>query len=185
MSLPRPGDCTLGEVGLRAILCTPTAAPPKWLIHLYPDILPNDADGTTRTFGARPHYCFSSPRYRPEPARDTRAIVTGYGTNPHIHAWQIDSEYGDHDTIYSHFYPALLAFRAWLAHVFCTDFWFMTCGDFAQTDLPNNLVDEPTLTPLIDLTRFPSDQIKAFNKAQVDLLRTLSPGRPIAHNFMQ
>ena len=30
----------LGKAGLRVVLCTPTATPPKWLIDRNPDILP-------------------------------------------------------------------------------------------------------------------------------------------------
>lgn len=36
---------TLGGAGLKVILCTPTAAPPKWLVDLYPEILPVDVKG--------------------------------------------------------------------------------------------------------------------------------------------
>lgn len=185
---------TLGAAGLKVILCTPTAAPPKWLVDLHPDILPVDARGITRKFGARRHYCFSSPRYREESARITRAMADRYGTNPHIHAWQTDNEYGDHDTIYSYSDAAKLAFRDWLARrygsidalntAWGTAFWSMTYSGFAQIDLPNNLVDEPTPTHLLDFTRFSSDQVRSFNKAQADILHALSPGRPITHNFM-
>ncbi len=174
----------LGEAGLKVILCTPTAAPPKWLIDRYPDILPVDETGTTRKFGARRHYCFSSPRYRLESARITEAIARRYGQNPFVHAWQTDNEYGDHDTIYSYSEAALAAFRDWLSKRYGTisemnrawgnNFWSMTYSDFSQIELPNNLVDEPTPTHLVDFIRFSSDQVRAFNKAQVDLLRRFS-----------
>ncbi len=201
---PRPGQfdwawldeavSILGGAGLKVILCTPTAAPPKWLVDLYPEILPVDENGVVRKFGARRHYCFSSPRYRIESARITEAITRRYGQNPHVHAWQTDNEYGDHDTIYSYSDAALVAFRDWLAlrygtiselnRAWGTSFWSMTYSDFAQIDLPNNLVDEPTPSHLVDFTRFSSDQVRSFNKAQVDLLRRHAPGRPITHNFM-
>ncbi len=201
---PRPGQfdwawldeavSILGGAGLKVILCTPTAAPLKWLVDLYPEILPVDENGVVRKFGARRHYCFSSPRYRIESARITEAITRRYGQNPHVHAWQTDNEYGDHDTIYSYSDAALVAFRDWLAlrygtiselnRAWGTSFWSMTYSDFAQIDLPNNLVDEPTPGHLVDFTRFSSDQVRSFNKAQVDLLRRHAPGRPITHNFM-
>jgi beta-galactosidase len=111
-----------------------------------------------------------------------------------VQAWQTDNEYGDHDTIYSYSEAALHAFRDWLKlrygtiselnRAWGTSFWSMTYSDFAQIDLPNNLVDEPTPSHLVDFTRFSSDQVRAFNKAQVDLLRQHAPGRPITHNFM-
>ena len=36
---------TLAGEGLKVVMCTPTATPPKWLIDLHPDILPVGADG--------------------------------------------------------------------------------------------------------------------------------------------
>lgn len=185
---------TLGAAGLKVILCTPTAAPPKWLVDLYPDILPVGEDGTVRKFGARRHYCFSSIRYREEAARITGAVAGRYGQNPHVHAWQTDNEYGDHDTIHSYSPAAEAAFREWLEaryrtiaalnEAWGTSFWSMTYQGFDQIDLPNNLVEEPSPTHRVDFMRFSSDQVKSFNQAQVEIIRALSPGRPVTHNYM-
>ena len=185
---------TLGAAGLKIILCTPTAAPPKWLVDLYPDILPVAEDGTVRKFGARRHYCFSSLRYREEAARITGAVAGRYGQNPHVHAWQTDNEYGDHDTIHSYSPAAEAAFRQWLQarygtidalnEAWGTSFWSMTYQGFDQIELPNNLVEEPSPTHRVDFMRFSSDQVKSFNRAQVEIIRALSPGRPVTHNYM-
>ncbi|MCT8329406.1 beta-galactosidase [Albidovulum sediminis] len=184
----------LGSAGLKVILCTPTAAPPKWLVDLHPDILPVAADGTVRKFGARRHYCFSSPRYREEAARITRAVAERYGRNPHVQAWQTDNEYGDHDTVHSYSPAALAAFRDWLRarygtigalnRAWGTSFWSMAYSDFGQIELPNNLVEEPSPTHRVDFLRFSSDQVRSFNRAQVGIIRRLSPGRPVTHNYM-
>ena len=185
---------TLGEAGLKVILCTPTAAPPKWLVDLYPEILPVAEDGTVRKFGARRHYCFSSPRYREEAARITRAVAERYGANRHVHAWQTDNEYGDHETIHSYSPAAEAAFRDWLRarygtidelnRAWGTSFWSMTYQGFEQIELPNNLVEEPSPTHRVDFMRFSSDQVRNFNRAQVEIIRALSPGRPVTHNYM-
>jgi len=185
---------TLGAAGLNVILCTPTAAPPKWLVDLHPDILPVAEDGTVRKFGARRHYCFSSPRYREKAARITRAVAERYGRNPHVQAWQTDNEYGDHDTIHSYSAAAEAAFRDWLRarygtidalnRAWGTSFWSMTYQGFDQIELPNNLVEEPSPTHRVDFMRFSSDQVRSFNRAQVEIIRALSPGRPITHNYM-
>ncbi len=185
---------TLGQAGLKVIMSTPTAAPPRWLVDRYPEILPVDDRGITRKFGSRRHYCFSSPRYRIEAARICRAVAERYGANPHVQAWQIDNEYGDHDTIHSYSDAAGAAFRDWLKArygsisalntAWGTSFWAMTYSDFAQIELPNNLVEEPSPTHLVDYLRFASDEVRAFNKAQVEIIRPLSPGRPITHNYM-
>ena len=48
---------TLGEAGLRVVMCTPTATPPKWLVDRDSDILPVGADGQLRGFGSRRPNC--------------------------------------------------------------------------------------------------------------------------------
>ena len=184
----------LGEAGLQVVMCTPTAAPPKWLVDKHPEILPVDENGRVRKFGARRHYCFSSDIYREHAVRIAKAFAERYGQNPIVHAWQIDNEYGDHNTIYSYSDAALQAFQIWLADRYKnidalnqswgTVFWGMAYKSFSQIELPNGLVEEPSPTHLLDFYRFSSDQVVQFNKAQVDVLRELSPGRPVTHNFM-
>lgn len=191
--LDRAIDC-LGTVGLKVIMSTPTAAPPKWLIDLYPDILPVGPDGLRRKFGSRRHYCFSSRRYRLEAARIATEVASRYGDNPSVHAWQIDNEYGDHDTIHSYSDDAQGAFRNWLKarygsidalnRAWGTTFWSMTYNDFEQVELPIQLVEEPSPSHLLDYFRFSSDQVISFNRIQVDILRAKAPGRPITHNYM-
>ena len=50
----------LADAGLKIVLGTPTATPPKWLMDEHPDIAPVDIDGKPRGFGSRRHYTFSS-----------------------------------------------------------------------------------------------------------------------------
>jgi hypothetical protein len=49
---------TLGAAGLRVVLGTPTATPPRWMLDRHPDMLARDAQGAPRNFGSRRHYCF-------------------------------------------------------------------------------------------------------------------------------
>lgn len=184
----------LGRAGLKVILGTPTAAPPKWLVDLYPDILPVDDKGRVRKFGARRHYCFSSRRYLKEAARITEAMAERYGNHPHVQAFQIDNEYGDHDTVHSYSPEALAAFRRWLQarygtidalnQAWGTAFWSMQYNHFDEVELPNNLVEEPSPSHLVDYYRFSSDQVRLFNAAQAEIIRRHAPGRPVTHNFM-
>jgi beta-galactosidase len=44
---------TLHEAGLKIVLGTPTATPPKWLVDEMPDMLPVGEDGRARGFGSR------------------------------------------------------------------------------------------------------------------------------------
>ena len=97
----------LGSAGLKVVLGTPTATPPRWMLTKHPDMLPVDRDGQTRGFGSRRHYCFSHDGYRAESARIITLMAERYGKNPHVAAWQTDNEYACHDTTLSYSPSAL------------------------------------------------------------------------------
>ena len=82
----------LGSAGLKIVLGTPTATPPRWMLTKHPDMLALDEMGRPRGFGSRRHYCFSHQGYREESRRITRLMAERYGSNPHIQAWQTDNE---------------------------------------------------------------------------------------------
>ena len=180
--------------GLKVVMCTPTATPPKWLVDAHPDILPLAADGQVRGFGSRRHYCFSSPTYRAQSQRITRAVAGRYGKHPAVAAWQTDNEYGCHDTVLSYSAAAKQGFRRWLRarygsiaalnEAWGTVFWSQEYRHFDEVDLPAGTVTEATPAQLLDHRRFASDEVVAFNREQVELLRVLSPGRDVVHNFM-
>ncbi|WP_170773499.1 beta-galactosidase [Ruegeria lacuscaerulensis] len=200
---PTPGDLqfdwldraidTLGAAGLKVVLGTPTATPPRWMLEKYPDMLAVDADGNPRKFGSRRHYCFSHQGYIEECARITQIMGERYGRNPHIAAWQIDNEYGCHDTTISYSPVALAAFQNWLEDQYGSIdalntawgnvFWSMEYDGFDQIDLPNLTVTEPNPAHVLAFRRFSSDQVVVFNKAQVDVLRKLTDA-PLLHNYM-
>ncbi len=184
---------TLGGAGLRVIMGTPTATPPRWMLDRHPDMLAVDARGRARKFGSRRHYCFSHAGYRAEAVRIATALGRRYGRNPHVAAWQIDNEYGCHATTISHSDAARAAFRDWLAQRYGTIkalnaawgnvFWSMEYAGFEQIELPNLTVTEPNPAHVLAFRRFSSDQVRAFNRAQVAALRPLTDA-PLTHNYM-
>ncbi len=185
---------TLHAAGLGVILGTPTATPPKWLHDQMPDMVAIDAQGHPRGFGSRRHYCFSHAGYRAEAARITRAMAQRYGQHPAVVMWQTDNEYGCHDTVLSYSVAALEGFRRWLAvrygtiaalnQAWGTVFWSMEYRSFAEVELPNLTVTEAHPAHCLAFRRFASDEVVSFNRAQVEILRELSPGRDVTHNFM-
>ncbi len=184
----------LGNAGLKVVLGTPTATPPKWLMDEHPDIAPIDEEGRPRGFGSRRHYTFSSQTYWRESARIVEAIARRYGEHPAVVGWQTDNEYGCHDTIMSWGAEDLRAFRQWLRRTYqSTDqlneawgsvFWSMEVTEFDQVSLPNLTVTETNPATRLDFRRFQSQQVAAYDRMQCDIIRAHSPGRWTTTNMM-
>ena len=180
--------------GLKVVLGTPTATPPKWLVDAHPEILSLDAHGAPRGFGSRRHYCFSSPVYREQSARIVRLMAERYGRHDAVAAWQTDNEYGCHDTVLSYSPAARQAFRRWLAGRYADIdalnrawggvFWSQCYSGFEAVDPPVGSVTEANPSHRLDYRRFASDEVVAYNRMQVGIIRACSPGRPVAHNYM-
>jgi len=186
---------SLGEAGLKVVMGTPTATPPKWLIDLYPAILPVDpATGRTRGFGSRRHTDFSSPDWQREALRITEAVAERYGDNPHVAGWQTDNELCCHDTTLSASPAARDAFRAWCRRRYAdiaalntawgNVFWSMEYRHFDEIELPTGAVTETSPAARLAWRRFASDEVVAFHTAHVAAIRARSPGRFVTHNFI-
>lgn len=193
----------LHEAGLKVVLGTPTATPPKWLVDKMPDMLAIDENGQVRGFGSRRHYDFSHKGYLAECKRIVTELAKTFGEHPAVALWQTDNEFGCHDTIYSYSQAgpngvgssaAVVGFRNWLKDRYDSIealntawgnvFWSMEYRDFDEIDLPNLTVTEANPSHHLAFRRYSSDQVVAFNKAQVDIIRLHSPGRDVVHNFM-
>ncbi|WP_316354564.1 beta-galactosidase [Devosia sp.] len=184
----------LGRYGLSVIFGTPTATPPRWMVDKHPDMLAVDVHGRRKGFGSRRHYDFSHLGYREECARIARLLADAVGNHPALGGWQIDNEYGCHDTTYSYSPAAKEGFQRWLAEKYGTVealnqawgnvFWSMEYNRFNQIELPNLLVEKPTPSHALDFRRYSSDQVAAFNKVQYDILKSVRPDLPVIHNFM-
>lgn len=185
---------TLAGAGVRIVLGTPTATPPKWLIDRHPEIVPVDREGRPRGFGSRRHYSFSAEVYRAESARIVEVMARALGTHEGLAGWQTDNEYGCHDTVLSYGASDLAAFRDWLRGRYQTPdqlneawgnvFWSMEVTDFQQISLPMLTVTETNPAARLDFQRFSSSQVKSYDAAQAAIIRAHSPGRFITHNFM-
>ena len=183
----------LASAGLKIVLGTPSATPPRWMLERFPDMLAVDAEGRPRKFGSRRHYCHAHDGYRDAAAAMCRHLGERYGRDPRIAAWQIDNEYGCHDTVLSYSDAARAAFRNWLAHKYQSPdalnrawgnvFWSMEYGDWEDVDLPNLTVTQPNPAHELDFRRFASAMVVQWNAAQVAALRPLTDA-PLIHNYM-
>ncbi len=185
---------TLANAGLKIVLGTPTATPPKWLMDEFPEIAPVDEQGRIRGFGSRRHYSFSSEVWLRESARIVEIVAARYGGHPGLVGWQTDNEYGCHDSVISWGSEDLKAFHRWLRlryqsvdqlnQAWGNVFWSMELRSFDDVVLPNLTVTEANPSIRLDFWRFSSDQVVNYDKMQCDTIRKHSPGRWITHNFM-
>ncbi|MGE9291249.1 MAG: beta-galactosidase [Puniceicoccales bacterium] len=178
--------------GIQTILCTPTAAPPRWLSRSHPDWMRVNADGIPMTHGSRQHFCTNQPGFREESVRITTAMAEHYRDNPHVIGWQTDNEFYCHiDECYC---PACLtAFQTWLQEKYGridtlnqswgTSFWALTFDHFEEIPFPyRNRPTHPNPGHMQDYYRFLSASVTEFQSGQVAALRQANPDWWISHN---
>ncbi|WP_026486278.1 beta-galactosidase [Caldanaerobius polysaccharolyticus] len=184
----------LARHGIKVILGTPTAAPPKWLIDKHPEILPVDNDGYVKGFGSRRHYCYNNPVYRQYTKKIVTAMAEHYKSNSNVICWHIDNEFGCHDTTVCYCDNCLEEFRKWLKERYGninklnqswgTVFWSQIYKDWDSVIVPRKAVTSHNPSLLLDYKRFSSDSVVKYQKLQIDILREVTPDKKITHNFM-
>jgi beta-galactosidase len=189
------GDCVemAAKRKMGVILCTPTAAPPIWLVERHPDVLPVDDTGRRKRFGGRRHYSPTSPAMRDATRRVVTALADRFGNHPAVVGWQTDNEYSS-DFIDQNPH-ATESFRNWLRTRYGTiealnnawgcQFWNTYYTDFAQVQLPPaRQVNYDNPHHVLDAARFWSWAFGQFNKLQTDILRPKVGERFVTTNFM-
>jgi beta-galactosidase len=178
----------LTEAGIDTVLCTPSAAPPAWLISKYPDILPIDEHGLRVQFGNRCHYCVNSPEFHQAVRQLVRRMAEIFGTNPHIIGWQIDNEFNRicYCTRCQHLFQEYLVERYGtldkLNSNWSTSYWSQTYSSWDQIPIP---IGEHNPGLMLEFKHFITLSYKRFLKMQIDELHPHLPaGRWITHNFM-
>lgn len=182
-----------GKYGLKAFIGTPTATPPDWLWEKYSiDFV--DRTNQTLVFGSRRHYSLSSFDYREQSQRITRVLAERYGNSSAVAGWQLDNEFGCHDTIRSYDQDATTRFRTWLAKKYGTIdnmndrqgrvFWSSQYASFDAVQPPFLEVYTLNEAHTLDWYTFSSDMVIEFAKEQTDILRQYSPDKVITTNMM-
>ena len=185
----------LAREGIDVILGTPTAAPPKWIIDLNPEIQPTDWRGQQRFFGSRHHDCQSHPVYREHIRRYVTAFAAHYAANPHVVGWQVDNELGNSHGDLCYCEHCQRRFQLWLKDKYQTidelnrawgvAFWSQGYDDFTCIPAPK-ITAAWGVNPSheLDWKRFTSDLICEFHQFQADILRAAAPDKWITHNLM-
>jgi len=176
------------------VLCTPTAAPPAWLIQNHPEILPVDEEGRRLRFGSRRHYCPNNPNFQHHTEKIVRAMAERYGDHPSVIGWQIDNEFACYiPRCYCDI--CVEKFRTWLKgkyetietlnQAWGTIFWSQTYAEWGQIEPPNLTVAEPNPSHVLDYNQFYSDVWIAYQDIQISSLRHLIPNTQfITHNII-
>ncbi len=181
----------LGRHGIKVILGTPTATPPKWLTAKYPEVLAVYPDGRAVNDQTRRQYCYNSPVYRKLSQRIVRAMAEHFRDNPNVIGWQIDNEFNCHiDECYSE--SCRRAFRGWaqarygsleaLNQRWGNAVWSQWYTDWNQLDLPFPAPAYHNPALMLDYKRFISDSVISYQHEQVEIIRQIRPKDFITHN---
>jgi beta-galactosidase len=176
--------------GIGVALATPTASPPPWLGHQWPQTLPTNRDGTVRTYGSRNAYCPSSPVFRRFADRISEDLAARYAEHPALRMWHIGNEFG---TV-CHCDGCAAAFRIWLRakyggltglnEAWGTAFWSQRYSDWAEVIPPRQVQYIINPTQDLDYQRFASDLLLEGYAAERDIVRAHHPTIPVTTNFM-
>ncbi|WP_457963899.1 beta-galactosidase [Arthrobacter sp. D1-29] len=176
--------------GIRVCLATPTASPPPWLGHDYPETLPVDADGRTLWYGSRNQFSPSSAKYRRAAAAITESLAKRYAGHPAVAMWHVGNELGQ----ISYDDESALAFRAWLMRrygsleelnsAWGTTFWSQRYGSWDQIMPPRRAPYLINPSQTLDFQRFTSDQLLSLYTAERDIIRRHDPTSPVTTNLM-
>ena len=183
----------LHENGIAVDLATATATPPPWLSAAYPEILPVDRDGHTLWPGSRQAWCQSSPVYREHALALTTALAQRYHGHPALALWHVSNEYACHN-LPCYCDSCAAAFRRWLRGRYAelddlndawgTAFWSQRYTDWDQILPPRRTTTFSNPTHVLDFSRFGSDTLLDFYRAEKAVLNEYSPGVPVTTNFM-
>jgi beta-galactosidase len=183
----------LHENGIAVDLATATATPPPWLSTAHPEILPVDHDGHTLWPGSRQAWCPSSEVYRDYALALTSQLAQRYHDHPALARWHVSNEYACHN-IPCYCDTCAAAFRGWLRRrhgdletlntSWGTAFWSQRYTDWEQVLPPRRSTTLANPTHQLDYSRFQSDQLLDFYRAEKAVLGDLSPGVDVTTNFM-
>ncbi len=173
--------------GIAIVLGTPSAAPPAWLTHAHPEVLPQHEHGHVQGHGARCHYRAGSPVYQRYSNRIAGEMARRFGRHPNVIGWQIDNEYWrmsrDPETT--------AQFQGWLRRRYGTldalnaawsgAYWSQDYFAWDQIESPN-----PGANPGLMLAwqQFCTQLYVEFQRGQIGAIRAHAETRQwICHNF--
>jgi len=187
----------LKEAGIGAVIATPTAAPPAWMLSKYPEVLRVTPDGRRGGHAPGRRYSVVSSRYREFCARIVDQMVHAFRGHEAIVGWQIDNQMFGAD--YGN--EARRSFHSWLHDRFgqvesLNKTWGLELGSqayeyFEQVPIPpvDNVGHRPLPADarhhpslMIAFQRFVNDQWSSFIQTQSEVVRA-SFDKPLSTNM--
>ncbi len=181
----------LQDHGISAIVCTPTATPPIWLLEKHPEIGYVDPDGYQHKHGARQHASYNNHIFRKYSLKITDAMLAAIAHHPSIIGWQTDNELGSHQQRCLST-ESTAAWQRWLEKRYGniehlnrswnTVVWSQHYQSFDQVPPPYKLcyyTHNFALT--LNYRRFMADSIAEFQMEHIEIIRRHTDA-PITHN---
>ncbi|MFI7229345.1 beta-galactosidase [Nonomuraea angiospora] len=175
-------------------LATATASPPPWLTTRHPEVLPVDRHGRTMSQGGRQAWSPSSRVYREHSLALVEKLAARYGEHPALALWHVSNELGGHNSrCYGE--ASAVAFQAWLREryqdslddlnaAWTTAAWSQTYSAWEEIQPPRLTFTDSNPTQVLDFDRFSSDQLREQLRAEIAVLRRITPDVPITTNMV-
>ena len=180
---------TLGKYQIKTLLCTPTAAIPKWMFDQYPDIMQVTETGQRKPYGKRRHACLNNETYRNYSVKIAEQMAVTFANNPNVEGFQIDNELMAEEP-YCYCETCRLKFSNWLKEKYKTieilnntwglTFWSENLTDFNQVFIPRK-GDNPGC--FVDYQEFYSDCTIEYFKLQLDAIKKVNQRFKVTHNI--
>ncbi len=177
--------------GIYIDLATPTAAHPRWLTTMYPEIQAVDNHGNRLPHGGRQRFCPTSPIFREHVKRINTALAKRYGSHPGLVLWHVSNEYSGTSCWCD---KCVSQFRFWLQQRYgslevlneqwWTAFWSHRFSDWSEIIPPYVECGVVPESLILDWRRFQSHQVCQFFKFEVETLRAVTPDMPVSTNLM-
>ncbi len=179
--------------GLEVVLSTPTAAPPKWLLHQNPEILAVTKNGIRKNPGAQHNFCVNHPVFIEKSQNLVSELVQRYSNDTNVIGWQIDNEIGSYDSANCYCENCANKYRGWLQERYgeianlnsCwgTTVWGQFYSSWEEITTPGIMNSPENPAMVLDYQRFSSTSIVDFINRQVHIIKEHSENQFVTHNI--
>jgi beta-galactosidase len=183
----------LAANGVAADLGTATASTPAWMAKKYPEILPTDETGLRWNHGSRQCFNPNSPKYRELSAILIRKLAERYKDHPALGMWHVNNELSQ--MVGQDFSEMTIGkFRDWCKAKYGTCenlnrklglyFWGNNIYEWDELMPPMKTAHQHSTSLLLEWKRFTNECYMEVARAEIDILREITPDVLITTNFL-